>query len=60
MLASGVLGTLVLIDTESSTLIEFESSRTDTSEASKGIDTSTRFGTSSVLLAFIYVYVDSK
>ena len=55
VLAGVVVGALVLIDAESSRLIKLESSRTDTPETAKSIDTCARFRTGSRLVALVYI-----
>lgn len=55
VLASAVIGTLVLIDAKSSRLIELEPSGTDTPETAERIDAGARFRTGSGLVALVYV-----
>lgn len=55
MLASAIIGTLVLIDAKSSRLVKLEPSGTDTPETAERIDAGARFWTGSRLVALVYV-----
>lgn len=56
MLTTSILAALIIISTEFPSMIKFESPWTNTPEASECIDASSRFWTSSVLLALVYIW----
>jgi len=55
MLAIGIVGALVMVYAKPSGVVQFETSRTDTLEATQGVDTFARFRAGTRLTTFVYI-----